>query len=33
MQGACLKFEMSDVPNENRGVSDEALPYSFSKDE
>jgi len=33
MQGAHLKFEMSDVPNKNRGVSDAALPYSFSKDE
>ncbi len=33
MKGAHLRFDMSDFPNKNRGVSDEALPYSFSKDE
>jgi predicted alpha-1,2-mannosidase len=31
--GAHLRFKMSDVPNKKRGVSHEALPYSFSKDE
>jgi len=30
MQGANIVFEMSDTPNEQRGVSEQDVPYSFS---
>lgn len=31
MDGATINFEMSPVPNVNRGVTEDAIPYSFSK--
>ncbi len=33
MDGAWLDFEMTDVPNKERGTSEDALPYSFSNEE
>jgi predicted alpha-1,2-mannosidase len=33
MEGARLKFDMSAMPNTQRGIDPSAYPYSFSKDE
>lgn len=33
MKGANIVFEMSDTPNESRGIREEDAPYSFSKDQ
>ena len=33
MEGGELRFTLSDKPNMERGVSSEASPYSYTKDE
>lgn len=32
LKGATIQFNMSDSPNKNRGISDDARPYSFTND-
>ena len=32
LKGANIQFNMSDSPNKNRGISDDARPYSFTND-